>query len=181
MIPEYKRFQGAVLAEIVDSHPGAVSIQEWPEKGRLSCYILNGTVGLHIKHSGARMRPWQFTFTEANFASIEILGSKCQEVFVVLVCWLDGMVCLTRAEFKSMVAEEAGRAWVRVERRRGEWYTVSGPRLELDGRKPNGIDCLIDRLGQPNEQPRRFALPRISSVFRVPYLRRLWGGNAGSA
>lgn len=181
MIPEYKRYQGAVLAEIVDNYSGAVSIEEWPENGRLSCYILNRTIGLHIKHSGARMRPWQFTFTQANFDSIEKLGVKCQDVFIVLVCWLDGMVCLTKDEFKSMVLDESDRAWVRVERRRGEWYTVSGPRLELDGRKPNGIDRLVARLAQPIEQPRKLALPRISSVFRVPNFRRLWGGSADSA
>lgn len=180
MIPEYKRYQGAVLAEIVDGYPGAVSIQEWPGTGRLSCYVLNNSIGLHIKHSGARLRPWLFTFTQANFESIEMLGSKCQEVFVVLVCWHDGMVCLTGAEFRSMVAEDAERAWVRVERRKGEWYTVSGPLLVLDGRKPNGIDCLIDKLNLSTASPpRRFALPRISSVFRVPYWRRLWGGTAG--
>ena len=104
MIPEYKRFHGAVFAQIIDSSHGAVSIEEWPKKGRLTSYVLNGCVGLHIKHSGARMMPWQFTFTKANFDDIEVLRGRCEKVFVVLVCWIDGMICLTDAEFVSMTA-----------------------------------------------------------------------------
>ena len=181
MIPEYKRFQGAVLAEIIDQTAGPVSIEEWPEKGRLSSYVLNERVGLHVKHCGARMRPWLFTFTKSNFDELARLKSRCDLVFVVLVCWLDGMVCLTHDEFLSVTPQEAERAWIRAERRKREWYTVSGPMQSLPSRKPNGVECLLEVLGAITPQQRKFEQPRTSFFSLKRYLKKWSEGIFGSA
>lgn len=181
MIPEYKRFQGAVLAEIVDQNVGPVSVEEWPSKGRLSSYVLNDCIGLHVKHCGSRMRPWLFTFTKANFDELILLKSRCDTVFVVLVCWLDGMVCLTHEEFSSMTPEEADRAWIRAERRKREWYAVSGPIQPLPGRKPNGVECLIEALGATTPQQHRFGQPHTSFFALKHYLKKWSEGIFGSA
>ena len=147
MIAEYKLYHGAVLAELVDLLPRAVSINELDEEGRLSSYILDGRVGLQVKHSTQRLHPWQFTFTKSNGLELLSLSNIVPEVFVVLVCHTDGMACLTIREVTSILAAgESDQAWIRVDRRRNEMYTVSGAACELSSKKPNGIDPIVSAI-----------------------------------
>lgn len=178
MIPEYKRYHGAVFAEIVDAFPGPVSIEEWPEKGRISSYVLNDRIGLHIKHSGSRMRPWMFTVTTANFEDIEKLRERCDHVFIVLVCWIDGIVCIDDFEFQEIVSLDNGRSWLRAERRKGELYTVSGSRSELAGKRANGVAPILEVLGVAASMPSSTEPPRNSSSWLKRLLMRWWGGSA---
>lgn len=179
MIPEYKRFQGAVLAEIIDQYPGAVRIEEWPVKGRMSSYVLNDSVGLHVKHCGSRMRPWMFTFSKANFDELERLNARCSAVFVVLVCWLDGMVCLSHDEFQSITPNDAERAWVRAERRKREWYMVSGPIQTLPARKGTGVEPMLATLGVVNSRPQTIEQPHTAFASLKLYWKRLREGTYG--
>src|SRR5262245_5105388 len=122
MIADYKLYQGAVLAQLVDDAKQPVTVRELVEEGRLNSYVLNERIGMHIKHSAARLRPWQFTFTPANWESLKQLHRAYAQVFVVLVCWLDGMVCLSLDELQEITAEgEAVQGWVRAERGKNEW------------------------------------------------------------
>lgn len=178
MIPEYKRYHGAVFAELIDEFPGPVTIEEWPEKGRISSYVLNGTIGLHIKHSGSRLRPWMFSVTPSNFQDIEQLRSRCDHLYVVLVCWLDGMVCIDDAEFQAIVSQDPGRSWLRAERKKGELYTVSGARMELAGKRSNGVAPILQALGHAMPAEHTPEPPRSSSSWLRRLLRRLWGGTA---
>ena len=182
MIAEYKRYHGTVFAELIDEFPGAITIEEWPEKGRISSYVLNGRIGLHVKHSGSRMRPWLFTVTPANFQDIEQLRRRCEEVFIVLVCWLDGMVCINDAEFQAIVSHEPGRSWLRAERRKGKLYTVSGGTMELRGKRANGITPILHALGRTVQfSPERHMPepPRSSSSWLKRLLVRWWGDSVG--
>ena len=150
MIPEYKLYHGAVLAELVHSYPNAVSIDELVEEGRLTSYVLDNRIGLQIKHSSKRLNPWQFTFTPANYREIGFLQISHRNSFIVLVCHTDGMVCLTADEVISLLAfGESAQGWIRVSRRRNEWYSVSGGAAELPRKKPEGLDPIIACLGQP--------------------------------
>ena len=176
MIPEYKRFHGAVLAELVDRSPQAISIEEWPDRGRLASYIINNQIGLYIKHSGSRLYPWQFTFTRGNFDTIRVLQSRCRKVFVVLVCWVDGMVSIAENELVPAFPEGTEQLWLRAERRKGEWYTVSGPMLTSEIKRPNGVDSLMEELQLTYiKQPETLESPRISSFFRATYWKKLLG------
>src|SRR5262245_12378703 len=150
MIPDYKLYQGAVLAELVDEAKQAVKVRELVEEGRLHSYVINERIGMHIKHSSARLPPWQFTFTAANGQSLLELRTAFSAVFVVLVCWLDGMVCLSLDELREIVADNhVPQGWVRAERRRNEWYAVSGSRALLPYKKPQGLGPLIEALEVP--------------------------------
>lgn len=179
MIPEYKRYHGAVFAEIIDECPGPVTFEEWPQKGRLSSYVVNNFIGLHVKHSSKRLRPWLFTFTAGNLADISQLRDRCEKVFVVLVCWLDGMVCVSDREFEELLDIENNRTWLRAERRRRELYAVSGPMKELGSRKANGVAPLLDALGSTMQPARTVEQPHTSSASLMHYLRRLLEGSAG--
>lgn len=147
MIPDYKLYHGAVLAELVHKLDVPVSVDELNESGRLSSYILNGRIGAQIKHSTLRLSPWAFTFTKANMTELLALLDRLEEVYVILVCEAQGMVCLSITEMLSII-EVGGsdQTWIRVERRRGKLFRVHGAQGELSSKKPNGIDALVRRL-----------------------------------
>lgn len=57
------------------------------------------------------------------------------------------MVTLTLEEATSILTSgETEQAWIRIERRRNEWYAVSGGAAELPNKKPQGIQPLIQAL-----------------------------------
>ncbi|MEA2757415.1 MAG: hypothetical protein QOH65_28 [Methylobacteriaceae bacterium] len=147
MIADYKFYHGVVLAELVNVKIGSLSIDELSEDGRLSSYILSGRVGLQIKHSTNRLHPWQFTFTKANISQLLALKQNYKSVFIVLVCCDDGMVTLTLDEVIEILATgQSEQAWIRVDRRRHEWYSVTGGAAELRGKRPQGVHAIIQAL-----------------------------------
>jgi hypothetical protein len=149
MIRDYKLYHGAVFAELIDCLTKPVSIEELVEDGRLTTYVLDGVVGLHIKHSTKRLNPWQFTFTAANASELGLLQMSHSDCFVVLVCHTDGMVCLTMGELLSLLTfGEGDQASVRVSRQRNEQYAASSGSAELQRRKPDGLGPLLERLNR---------------------------------
>ncbi len=147
MIAEYKFYHGVVLAELVNLIERAVSINELHEEGRLSSYVIDEKLGLQIKHSSNRLTPWQFTFTKQNLLQLLTLQTQYKQVFIVFVCHDDGMVTLTLEEASAiMSAGESQQAWIRIERRRNEWYTVSGGASELPNKRPQGVQPIVQVL-----------------------------------
>jgi hypothetical protein len=147
MTAEYKFYHGAVLAELVNLKNGALAIDELNEDGRLSSYILDGKVGLQIKHCANRLHPWQFTFTKANLVQLLTLQQSYQNVFVVLVCHDDGMVTLNLEEITEVLAAgESEQAWIRVDRKKNEWYSIHGGAAELPGKRPQGLQKIVQAL-----------------------------------
>ncbi len=147
MIPEYKLYHGAVLAELVDVLDQAVSINELVENGRLTSYVLDGRVGLQIKHAMQRISPWQFTFTPANVRGLGFLEMTHPKSFVVLVCRCEGMVCLRVDELGPLLAFGKGdQASVRVSRHRNHFYSITSGATELPTKKPDGLAPLIEAL-----------------------------------
>lgn len=150
MIPEYKLYHGAVLAELVQRSSVPVQIDELSEAGRLSSYIIDSFVGLQIKHATQRLHPWAFTFTAKNIEELIELRSTFPRVFIVLVCHTDGMVCLELSDFLSVLGTgETEQRWLRVDRKRGKWYDVSGGKDRPALKYPKGIDALLEALGSP--------------------------------
>ena len=153
MIPEYKLYHGAVLSELVDISDRDISIGELREEGRLSSYILDENIGLHIKHSTSRLSPWQFTISTANLTDCLELKRVFKNVYIVLVCHTDGFVTLDIEEAATLIkAGESNQAWIRAERRRGQWYSVSGNADSIAIKKPHGVLQIIDALSQKVEK-----------------------------
>jgi hypothetical protein len=147
MIPEYKLYHGAVLAEIIHRHVGQVAIRDLHEEGRPSSYVLDGKVGMQIKHATQRLHPWPFVFTKANVGDLLALRSSVPVVFSVFVCHTDGMACISLDELLQVLTPgESDQAWVRLDRRKGKWYRVSGSGGDLESKKPNGVDAIIEAL-----------------------------------
>ncbi|MEQ1755167.1 MAG: hypothetical protein ABL973_13660 [Micropepsaceae bacterium] len=149
MIADYKFYHGAVLAELVSLHTRPLTIDELIEDGRLSSYVLDGRVGLQIKHSTSRLHPWQFTFTKANLVQLLVLQEQYSPVFVIFVCHTDGMVTVSLDEVTGMLAtSESDQAWIRVDRRKNEWYSLNGGAAELSGKRPQGVGKIIQALSR---------------------------------
>lgn len=147
MIPDYKLYHGAVLAELVHQLDSPVLIDELEENGRLSSYVLNSNVGVYIKHSGQRIRPWQFTFTPDNLAEIAELHQRLGSIFVAFVGPTMGMLCLTWSELLSVMdVGGSGQAWIRIDRPRGKQYSVFGTKGALAYKKPSGLAPLLEKL-----------------------------------
>ena len=147
MIADYKFYHGVVLAELVNLMEGPIVIDELVEDGRLSSYVLNSRIGLQVKHSTSRLHPWQFTFTKANLVQLLALQQEYAEVFVVMVCNTDGLVSLTLDEITSVLeSRTSDQAWIRVDRRRHEWYSVSGGAVELEGKRSQGVQKIVQAL-----------------------------------
>lgn len=147
MTSDYKLYQGAVFAELLDELDGPLSVRVMRDEGRIGAYVLNSRIGLFIKHSAVRMSPWQFTFSKANALALIELRKQAPKVFLVFVCWLDGMMCASLEELSEILgAGVSDQAWLRIERRKNQWYSVSGAAGDLPYKKPRGLGILIEAL-----------------------------------
>lgn len=148
MTPEYKFYHGAVLAEIVDVSRREISIRELREDGRLTSYILNGEVGVHIKHSTARLPPWQFTLTRQNFEELLRLLRSHRQIFICCVCGVDGILVVNLQEIANAPIDGcSNQTWIRVSRRRRELYSVSIGQYELPKKYGRGVSKIVKALG----------------------------------
>ncbi|MFO1014644.1 MAG: hypothetical protein U1E50_12860 [Caulobacteraceae bacterium] len=155
MIPDYKFYHGAVVTEILQCLREPISLEEINEEGRLGSYVLNGNIGIQIKHSTQRLGPWQFTFTRNNLEELGILISLRREVFVAFVCFVDGIATLSAREILDLIAPgQTEQAWVRIDRRRGGWYSVSGAMGPLARKKPKGVQMIVDAVREIGLLPR---------------------------
>jgi hypothetical protein len=134
MIPEYKFYHGAVLADLIDRSNRPIQIDELDEPGRLLNYALNGDIGIQIKYSSARLGPWSFTFSPSNIEDLEDLGAKFRATFVVLVCHDDGFACIPGTDSLSLLKGQNQTAWLRAERGKRRLYRIAGTNGELGWR-----------------------------------------------
>lgn len=156
MIPDYKLYHGAVLAEIVDKFDGAVSFRESIAPGRLLNYVVNDEVGLQIKHSAARLRPWGFSYPKAHIDQLKDLLKVYPSTFAVLVCHMDGFVAISASQLiTSLQAVDSGQAWLRIDRKRREMYRVFGPSGEFPTKFRTTCEPIIEALNQHRQLPSR--------------------------
>jgi hypothetical protein len=103
-----------------------VSIRAF-DPGSNSAYILDDSIGIYIKYSSKRMTPWRFTFSPQHSAEIEKLRASTPEIFGVLVCNDEGVVCLSHAELKTVLDDrDENHQWISATRHKREMYSVEG-------------------------------------------------------
>jgi hypothetical protein len=149
MIPEYQFYHGALLHEIVITAKCEVHITLQNSQGRPDAYVIDGRVGLLIKHSSARITPWSFTFTKEQIAELHKLRAATRICFVCFVCGEDGFVCVRDSEFVEILTPtESDMASIRVDRRPRKMYGVSSSGKSLDGKLANGVQEIIAEIIQ---------------------------------
>ena len=148
MIKEFEFYHGAVLSGL--AHAGmAVSLKLFPTSSN-SSYVINDKVGIFVKYSSKRMSPWSFSFNQSHQDEILEIKNRLGEVFLLLVCFDDGIVTLNFDELKIILNEiHKTVEWIRVSRKPREKYSVKGSdgklKFKIGGNEfPNKIfDALL--------------------------------------
>lgn len=146
MIPEYKLYHGAVLADIVDRCDGSVSIRECIDPGRLLNYVLDERIGVQIKYSTARLRPWAFSFPSNHIGQLRRLHESFSQTFVVLICSVDGLATIPGKTVLDALRGCKSGGWLRATRKKREMYQVFGPEGEIPGKFHTTTDPIAEAL-----------------------------------
>jgi hypothetical protein len=147
MSDEYEFYQGVVLRQLVVNTDLFVMLRPYEKQGRINAFIVNGKIGIFIKHSAKRMSPWSFTFTLEQVSDLLDLTTDYPDTFVIFVCDDDGIVTLKVSDFYAIVnLQDTDKAWIRIERPPRTQYAVSGNRAELPFKVPTGILQVLETL-----------------------------------
>lgn len=150
MIPEYHLYHGALLASLVSGTGQSVTITS-PSSARPAEYILNGFIGLHVKHATQRLRPWHFSFTPDNVASIRSLKSQFDVSFLILICRQDGMLAVDlQLAIDNISASDS--PWIRADREKRKHYRLHGPMGEFPRKFDSKISAVRELIGI-NQRP----------------------------
>lgn len=137
---EYEQYHGIVLRALTVELAEGAHIKAYDPHGIVNCFLVNGSVGLYIKHSSKRMTPWIFSFTEDNLTELQILQEGAELTFICLVCGQDGFLTISMVELECLSDKKQSdnSLNIHVKRRKGHMYTVGG-RDRLKGSKPRGF------------------------------------------
>lgn len=132
MIREFEFFHGLVFARILHGIKNPISITSFPTESNAS-YIINEKIGIYIKYSSKRLTPWRFTFKKEHQEEIEMMRQSLKDVFLILVCNNDGIVCLSYPELKQILDDQVEDIeWISATRRKHEMYAIKGSNGKLD-------------------------------------------------
>jgi hypothetical protein len=132
MIKEFEFYHGVAFARIIHATRRALSIKPFQSASNAS-YVVNDTIGIYIKHSAKRMTPWRFTFMKDHQKEIDLLKSNFKDVFLILVCSDDGVVCISYSELKKILDHQHDPIeWISATRHKRQMYAVRGSNGELD-------------------------------------------------
>jgi len=117
MVREHELFHGAALLKLISSSGTAVEIKPFAHLAGKSSYVVNGKIGIYIKHSALRMSPWSFTFQRVHQDELTQMEKACASVFLLLVCETDGIVALSGQEIKTLLdLNNAAAQWISAKR-----------------------------------------------------------------
>ena len=137
---DYERFHGIVLRALILELSNGICIKAEDAHGVVNSFILNGKVGLYIKHSTMRLRTWNFGFNEDHIAELDLLSDCTDQSFVCLVCGYDGFLTLSKAELEQLMDIKGSERSlsIHVKRRKRHMYAVGG-RNKLERTKRQGF------------------------------------------
>jgi hypothetical protein len=152
MIREFEYYHGVALRDvIVCARPHNVRIRLSDSRGRLNSYVLNDSVGLHIKHRSSRVAPWQFGFAVDTLEEMDRLRSEACAVWLAFVCGEDGVVFLPERDFASVNANNVFGAYLRIDRDKRAMYRVTGSSGRLQKAVKRGALPLVTALRAGSE------------------------------
>ena len=126
MLKEFEFFHGVVFSRILHGGNAPVSIRSYPTSDNAS-YVVNDNAGIYIKYSSKRMSPWRFSFQKEHQDEILEMKNKLGEIYTILVCNDDGIVCLSFDELKEVLDTEHDTVeWISVARGPREKYEIKG-------------------------------------------------------
>jgi hypothetical protein len=131
MLPDYGRYYGSALTQIVDQHGKAIAIEKL-STGVQGFYLLNGKAPLYIKFSRSRKGPWSFNFRRDHQIQYRQLVEAYGDCITALVCGKDGIVALHDAQIHQILDDYLDEQEnVSVRRKLNHMYSVTGSNGEL--------------------------------------------------
>jgi hypothetical protein len=147
MLDEYEFYQGAVLRQLIVNGDYSLSFRPFVREGRIAAFVMNGRIGIYVKHSSKRMSPWRFTFTIEQAADLLDLEAKYPDSFVVFVCEADGLVTLSFADLHTIVDfQQSNNGWVSISRPPRAQYAIAGNKGELSRKVSRGVGDILDTM-----------------------------------
>jgi hypothetical protein len=147
MIGEFELYHGAALRELIVKSPAPVTIVADDDAGRVNSFSVNGRLGLYLKHSHKRLPPWQFTYLPDHLLELEALRLRHENIWLILVCGLDGLVAITMDDFRAMNPEGCETTcFIRVDRDRNTMYRLNGTAGPLKRSKRRGLQHVLESL-----------------------------------
>jgi hypothetical protein len=132
MIKDFEFFHGVVFARILHGTQRPLTMRPFQSVSNAS-YVVNDSIGIYIKYSSKRMTPWTFTFKKEHQEEIDLMKSSFKNVFLILVCNDDGVVCISYSELKEILDNQHDPIeWISATRHKREMYSVKGSNGELD-------------------------------------------------
>lgn len=126
MIRDHELYHGAALVRLLSTGELPIEVKPFAPGGK-SSYVINGIIGVYIKHSALRMSPWAFTFQPAHQEELSQMMAAFANVFLLLVCERDGVAVLTGPEIRTVLdASQKATQWISVKRGKREQYQVKG-------------------------------------------------------
>ncbi len=137
---DYERYHGIVLRVLITELSTGMHVKAEDAHGVVNSFVLNGKVGLYIKHSAQRLSPWIFSFTEDHIAELNLLSEYTEQSFVCLVCGYNGFLTLDMEEVQQLMDTKGSdrSLSIHVKRRKHHMYAVGG-RNELERTKRQGF------------------------------------------
>jgi hypothetical protein len=147
MLDDYEFYQGVVLRQLAVEADYSISFRPFVRQGRINAFVVNGRVGVYMKHSSKRMSPWRFSFNIEQAADLLDLEQKFPDSFVVFVCETDGLVTLSLADLHTIVDfQQSDNAWVSIARPPRTQYELAGNKGELAYKVARGINLIRETL-----------------------------------
>lgn len=146
MIKEYEYLHGIIFSRLCSNTSITFTIKPYG-KG-YSSYVINSSAGLYIKYSSRKRSPWRFTFLKSHINKISRMHRAFGEVFIVLVCYLDGVATIKFSDLKPILNSRTKHRQVSIHRKRNTMYRVTSPKGELSEKisKTSCPDKIIDYL-----------------------------------
>jgi hypothetical protein len=167
MIKEYEFYQGVVLRQLAVEADYSLSFRPFVREGRINAFVVNGRVGVYMKHSSKRMSPWPFSFNIEQAADLLDLEQKYPDSFIVFVCHEDGLVALSLADLHEIVNfQESDNAWVNISRPPRTQYELTGNKGELGNKVVRGTGLILETLKARARE--RFANMPSARDDRIP-------------
>ena len=149
MIDEFQSYYGIILYSLFRNNLSSLTIKS--VVNYKNGFIINSNKGLILKHSTARLSPWNFSFGDSDKSLIADFKNEAMDYIVAFACGFSGVCVIHQKELKILIGEgfsPSSRVTIRTVNR-GSW-DVSGNAAKLRRMKPKSdpwIDCNFGEKG----------------------------------
>jgi hypothetical protein len=144
MLPDYARYNGSALVQIIDHCLVPISIEKLSDAPQ-GFYLLAGKAPLYLKFSRRRKGPWGFTVHREHQIHYQRLVDRYGDCILALVCGKDGIAALNYAQVREVLDDNfEDQEGVTVRRRLNHMYSVVGTNGRLSSKIAR--DALINQI-----------------------------------